>query len=982
MLFDFDYTIDAGNNFFLSDIIGGKYYDNMTDQVNKYVSFLNKGVCGNGGTSGFVRYALENNKGLLILVPNVSIVVSKEEEKYRKNQKDVCCVYGGKDNIDFNAQVVIATYDQYPRLKKYLTRFGYNTGNNVWDSEFWSGRTVIVDEYHTLVKDSGYREICSDMSYMMMNVQSPVVFLSATPDPGFISMVRDILPDRKIVSYNVKYPKRDEYAQHIEYFEFKQTELPDVMRKLLDSPNIEGHICVFYNSVKNSLDIVNSLNDPRCEILCSKDRKDKVGGWYSDKMSKDRKLHFLTSAYYAGFDIDMTEMNVERCIIIGSPEKDHLIPNERDIKQIMGRFRYEGGGVRRQNTYIFRIPVFRDKKNYGKSKDTYEINRKIVEEFNEIYELKGSAMRDYVRRRQDKMRAEDILHAFDMWGDKKNLEKCLTDYGFFFKTGKKLPLDKEKKNKTLSFKNAKTMIMEGKDVTPEMYPYAYELKMYHEKVGLTKHYVSIKEIINTCMVWDHIGDDDVDELVMEERYKAVGLEPYGRYKESYLMSMMKVLGIECDRDTMPFRFKEYFGGDIVRYNLDNKKNEKNDTWIFIKNLTVNLGLELLISSNSSYKEKRPKLTILTPNLQHKKNVSVRTNIKGETRASTVTLTEDSFKRLGDSTIRKRFDPMDGMNVLDFVNLYKDKFLKKKKDILSEKKNEMASLKEEKHRLLSRRSYVKRKGGSYLDIEKDIDRIKSEIENLSGFISDLSDYKVKESNTFSSIKNFDQTLMSEMYSDEKTEYPHKREYMDRIDYIICDIDGGISFSQFRDVYKEWKFIAYPSISNITEDWTKFRVIFPLDSTIILGKGQYNLQTLKILRSMLCAYEDGNHQIGAYCNREDFEKRYENDGETYHLDQSMVDELQQCIADSKDYTYMVSFEEKDVKVKEYTIEDAKRFFTNVVIPSNEDGEHHRLIGKMKLRMDPADYQEMGKWIMSGYGKRYYDHFASWSGKGKKK
>ena len=101
----------------MEDIINQETYQRLFSQ--KFISFLNKGQCGNGGTNGFVQYALNNAKGCLILVPNRSIVISKEEE-YKEN-KEVCCVYGGSEHFNRDARIVIATYDQFQNLLESLS---------------------------------------------------------------------------------------------------------------------------------------------------------------------------------------------------------------------------------------------------------------------------------------------------------------------------------------------------------------------------------------------------------------------------------------------------------------------------------------------------------------------------------------------------------------------------------------------------------------------------------------------------------------------------------------------------------------------------------------------------------------------------------------------------------------------------------------------------------------------------------------------
>ena len=193
--------------FYLDDVFKQeKYqgiYGDMMDTFHYPISFLNKTVCGNGGTTGMVRYALEYDKGLLVLVPNVSIVKSKEWD-YRTN-KDVCCVYGGSDQFNPDAQIVIATYDQFPRLLGTLSKTGVKSGKELFEMKFWAGRTVVVDEYHKLIDDSGYRDICYRMTEMITKVKSPVILMSATPSEYYAKMLRELLPEWIIRKYNVVY---------------------------------------------------------------------------------------------------------------------------------------------------------------------------------------------------------------------------------------------------------------------------------------------------------------------------------------------------------------------------------------------------------------------------------------------------------------------------------------------------------------------------------------------------------------------------------------------------------------------------------------------------------------------------------------------------------------------------------------------------------------------------------------------------------
>ena len=106
-LFTPDYFINADDKFYLSDIITDKLYNKWFARTKPAKIFvLNKGRCGNGGTMGFINYAREQCKGLIVSVPNRSIVISKE--KY----DECCCVYGGAENIDRNKNIRICTWDK------------------------------------------------------------------------------------------------------------------------------------------------------------------------------------------------------------------------------------------------------------------------------------------------------------------------------------------------------------------------------------------------------------------------------------------------------------------------------------------------------------------------------------------------------------------------------------------------------------------------------------------------------------------------------------------------------------------------------------------------------------------------------------------------------------------------------------------------------------------------------------------------------
>ena len=152
---------------------------------------------------------------------------------------------------------------------------------------------------------------------------------------------------------------------------------------------------------------------------------------------------------------------------------------------------------------------------------------------------------------------------------------------------------------------------------------------------------------------------------------------------------------------------------------------------------------------------------------------------------------------------------------------------------------------------------------------------------------LPHIKETDKDRFNKMKFYNQTQISEMYSSTTTsKHRFIKSEMDSIDSIILDIDDSISYSEFCKMYSGYAFCAYPTISNTADDWNKFRVIFPLKSTIHLT-GEFNNASLMVIRKMFCPYEDPNHQFYSFINMEDWTKRVYNEGELLEFDQETVD-----------------------------------------------------------------------------------------------
>ena len=79
--FKYDDVIHVkGEDKYSANILTDNHYRKWFNQVRGHgkIFILNKGRTGTGGTTGFINYARKHCKGLVVSVPNRSIVISKE----------------------------------------------------------------------------------------------------------------------------------------------------------------------------------------------------------------------------------------------------------------------------------------------------------------------------------------------------------------------------------------------------------------------------------------------------------------------------------------------------------------------------------------------------------------------------------------------------------------------------------------------------------------------------------------------------------------------------------------------------------------------------------------------------------------------------------------------------------------------------------------------------------------------------------------
>ena len=159
-------------------------------------------------------------------------------------------------------------------------------------------------------------------------------------------------------------------------------------------------------------------------------------------------------------------------------------------------------------------------------------------------------------------------------------------------------------------------------------------------------------------------------------------------------------------------------------------------------------------------------------------------------------------------------------------------------------------------------------------------------------------------------------------------------------------------------------AYPTISNTDGDnWTKFRVVLPLSQTLSLPNDSLNV--LKLLRRMVCKYEDKNHQLGSYINKEQWEMRINHDGNPIDISQGTITYLNTLIKSLKTYTH--KFKKSDDG--KFTIADWWSLDTAIAYyekaeASPEEGARHFALYPIKNHLSDEDCIEFEKWLSENH------------------
>lgn len=335
---------------------------------------LNKGVTGCGATS----VAIEDEHKTIICSPRINLIKNKVSQ-----HKGLLGVYGDVKNDEIMAYLektempkIMVTYDSMPRLAKLIN-----------DKSDWR---VVVDEYHYLLIDSGFR---SDKAIALLDVVNEfdyVTYLSATPIADKYIQVMEQFEDvpytelvwgdrvEKIFVERVVSAKPIDNAIKI-VRNYQNGNFPS------EGEAVSKECVIFLNSVTNIANIVRQTKLPPEDvniIVADTEENRKLvrqidEGFDIGSIPLEGEPHkmftFCTSTAFAGCDFYSTCAST---FVISDNKKVHTsIDIATELAQIAGRQRLACNPFRKTIVFIYNVDI-------GESNaDIYKgaINKKLAE---------------------------------------------------------------------------------------------------------------------------------------------------------------------------------------------------------------------------------------------------------------------------------------------------------------------------------------------------------------------------------------------------------------------------------------------------------------------------------------------------------------------------------------------------------------------------------------------------------------------------
>lgn len=250
------------------------------------IKFINKGITGCGGTTIAIETAKKENASIVLLMPTVSAIQSK------KQQFPEAVALFGNNYLNVEQQrfitnnIILATYDKFENIKTDLLR-----KENYY---------LVIDEYHTLTRDAGYRKCMASLLKDWDSFKS-VTLLTATPDEHLINAVRNIYSSSNISQLNYVWGEK-RFCNLTNVEGSLHNYLVDLVKNW--SYVNENNLYLMLNNIKEINSIIEEAGLVEYHVQCSESRENEVKRSSIEDINKDLKpINFLTASGFEGCDI-------------------------------------------------------------------------------------------------------------------------------------------------------------------------------------------------------------------------------------------------------------------------------------------------------------------------------------------------------------------------------------------------------------------------------------------------------------------------------------------------------------------------------------------------------------------------------------------------------------------------------------------------------------------------------------------------------
>lgn len=310
-----------------------RYLSEVFNELPKGV--INKKLADVGGT----YLAANCGFNYIIVCPTRDLVDSIAADKNNKYSVFKC--YGGTKQTEFNKycksndiKKIAVTYDSFIKLTSWI--------DNPNDYR------VLVDEYHLLLQNVGFREEAINNLFIAINKYEYVSYLTATPfDCKYeIKQLRDLdhyeiewEREIKINTVRLKSPSPVKAVTKI---------IQEFLKDDLFAPNDEGEptkvkeLYIFMNSVTSIRQVCDTLDlQPNDVKICcaNRIRNRKLMDKYdiSSVVSPNKRINFFTSKCFQGCNLFT---NNGLIIVVSDANRESMVTDlTSDLVQIAGRLR-------------------------------------------------------------------------------------------------------------------------------------------------------------------------------------------------------------------------------------------------------------------------------------------------------------------------------------------------------------------------------------------------------------------------------------------------------------------------------------------------------------------------------------------------------------------------------------------------------------------------------------------------------------------